>query len=155
MQWIVFSKKRIKVLQTNWAWWMSIKPKKVGMKITEIVGMAILQMIMNIFTFLLLAVIFKLLGAWTAEFDTLILLLNNISLVDWELTSSFATKTTNTRMGNRSPCISQTSMSLKEELSGSFSWIPSYSVYITRLDVSATIINESKWLMHDSYLMIE
>ena len=112
---------------------------------TEIVGMAILHMIMNIFSFLLLAVIFKLLGAWTAEFDTLILLLHNTSLVDWELTSSFAAKTTNTKMGNRSPCISQTSMSLKEELSGSFSWIPSYSVYITRLDVSATIINASKW----------
>ena len=53
---------------------------------------------------------------------------------------SLAANTTNTIIGMISPCSNQMSKSLKLESSGILSLTPSYKAYMTRFEVSETII---------------
>ena len=110
----------------------------------DIIGIRVLKTPMQIF-FLLSQTISTspFLGACTNEFATFdFLLILGVEYLGFS--NSSATRTTKTTMGIRSPCISQTSISLKLESSGSFSWILLYRVNMTRFDVSETIIMASK-----------
>ena len=117
---------------------------------TDVAGMSSLQIFMEFLpllvkeSFSVQLLIFEATGI--VEFATFDPVLKVLTFLPLLFNSSFVTNTTKTNIGIRSPCKSQTSISFRVESSGIFSKIELYRVYITRLDVRATMIMASKWV---------